>query len=231
MSTVSGLLGGGTPVIKKYQVGETFATAGVPAIIDASTEAGVNLATTTGSNDQVGITLDTATYSTAQGTGTSSAEALVSVIINPDAIIRSRMSGTTAAGGDLSAQTNTTASSGGTVITTGAAWNSPTFADGQVWGLSGNNVGRNRKITTVGGTSGTVVVPFDYAIAVNDTYLRAPISPMASIVVQLCTELTEVDMSAAISGDVEWVCIDVELNGVGDSYAHFISGDHILNPI
>ena len=231
MSVVSGLLFGGSPVYKKYQVAETFANAGVHATIGVSTEAGVNLGTTVAANDQVGITLDTATYSTTQGSGTSSAEALVSVIINPDAIIKSRMSGTTAAGGSLGVQTNTTESTGGTVVTTGAEWSSPEFKDGTVWALAGSNVGQDRKVTGSSSTAGTVLVPFDLTIAVNDTFLRAPIYPMDSIVVQLCTELTEVDMSAAIAGDVEWVCIDTALNGVADSFAYFISADHILNPI
>lgn len=228
---VSGLLSGGTPVLKKYQVAETFANAGVHATIGVSAEAGVNLGTLNNAADQVGITLDAAAYSTTQGSGSSSAESLITMIINPDAIIRSRMSGTTAAGGSLPVQTNTTLDANGLIIVTGAEWSSPTVLNGAAWGLSGNNVGQQRKITTVDGTSGDVDVPWDQDVAVNDTYLRAPIWPMDSIVVQLVTELTEIDTTAAISGGVEWACIDLELNGASDSYATFIAVDHILNPI
>ena len=228
---VSGLLSGGAPVIKRYQVTETFGYAGEYAMIGATSEAGVNEGTTTASNDAVGVTLDTATYSTTQGTGASSAEALVSVVINPDQIVRARMSGGATDGTALSAVTVTTASSGGTAVTTAAEWSSPTYVDGTVWGLTGANVGQHRKITSVSSTAGTVLVPFDYATVVGDTFLRIPIHPMDSIVVQVCTNITEVDMSAAISGDSELVCIDLDLNGTLDSYAYFVFGDHILNPI
>ena len=73
--------------------------------------------------------------------------------------------------------------------------------------------------------------PLHAATVVGDTFLRIPIHPMDSIVVQVCTNITEVDMSAAISGDSELVCIDLDLNGTLDSYAYFVFGDHILNPI
>ncbi len=228
---VIGLLSGGAPVLKKYQVTETFGTAGVHANIGVTAEAGINLGTTTSAADMVGVTLDTATYTTTQGTGTSSAERLVTVVINPDAIIRMRLAGSATAGAALSAQTVTTASSGGTAVTTAAEWSSPTYLNGVVWGLTGTNVGQSRKITTVSSTAGTVLVPFDYGTVVGDTFLRAPIYPMDSIVVQLVTALTEVDASAAISGTASFVCIDLELNGTADSYAHFVPGDHILNPI
>lgn len=226
---VSGLLSGGAPVLKKYQVSETFARANVPALLMATTEAGLNPATTTSLTDAVGITLDTATYTTTQGTGASSAERLVTVVINPDAIVRARFSGGATDGTALSAQTTTSASAGGTAVTTGAEWSSPTYVDGTVWGLSGANVGQSRKITTVSSTAGTVLVPFDYAIAVGDTFLRIPTHPLASIVAQLTTNLTEVDASAAISGDASFIMISGEYNGTTDSYGHFIFGDHLLN--
>ncbi len=225
---VIGLLGGGAPVIKSYQVSESFTVAGIPVLISATSEAGLNPGTTTSAADLVGITLDTATYTTTQGTGASSAERLVKVIINPDAIIRMRMSGSATAGTALSAQTVTTASSGGTAVTTAAEWSSPTYVDGAVWGLTGANVGQSRKITSVSSTAGTVLVPFDYGTNVGDTFLRTPVYPMASIAAQLTSNLTELDASAAISGDAAYICIDLELNGTADSYAHFIAGDHIL---
>lgn len=123
---VSGLLSGGAPVIKSYQVNATFANAGVPALVSAAGEAGIDLPTTTGAVDMVGVTLDTATYSTTQG----DAEALVRVIINPDAILKMRMSGGATTGTSLTLQEVTTASAGGTVITTGAEWSSPTYDEG-----------------------------------------------------------------------------------------------------
>ncbi len=227
---VSGYLRGGTPVLQKYQIAETFTNAGVIGTIDVSGEAGVNLVTTANAVDMVGVSHDAGTYSTTQGTGTSSAESVVTFDIRPDAIIRARMSGGATSGTSLSAQTETTGETDGLVVTTGATWSSPTFLDGTVWGLTGNNVGQDRKITAVDGTTGTVDVPFDNNILINDTYLRAPFHPHSSVTVELVTDFTEVDASAAISGDAELACVYLLLNGVGDSYAFFTSKDHFFGP-
>ena len=228
---VSGHLSGGAPLLMKYQIAETFANAGVIGTIDVSAEAGVNLATTAGIVDMIGVSLDAGTYNTVQGTGASTAETLVTFSIRPDVIIRSRMSGGATSGTSLTAVTETTGETAGLVITTGASWTSPSFADGTVWGLTGNNVGQSRKTPAVDGTSTTLDVPFDNNILLNDTYLRTPIHPHESILVELTSDLTEIDATVAISGDAELVCIDLDLNGVADSYAYFVPGDHILNPI
>ena len=225
---VSGLLHGGAAVIKTYQVSETFATDGVPALIEASTEAGLNPATTTSLADAVGITIGTAVYTTTQGTGASSAQRRLSVIINPDAIVKARFAGSATAGAALTAVTVTTASSDGTVVTTGAEWSSPTYLNGTVWGLIGSNVGQSRKLTTVSTTAGTVLVPFDYDTVVGDTFLRTPTHPLASIVAQLVTLTNEIDASAAVTG-ASFICIDEDLNGTTDSFGYFIFGDHLLN--
>lgn len=226
---VSGLLHGGAAVIKTYQVSETFATAGVPALINASAEAGLNPATTTSLADAVGVTLDTATYTTTQGTGASSALRQVKVIINPDAIVKVRFNGGATAGTALTAVTVTTASAGGTAVTTGAEWSSPTYLNGTTWGLAGANVGQSRKLTTVSTTAGTVLVPFDYATVVGDTFLRVPYFPMSTIVAELVSNLTEIDGSADPASDASFICIDTDLNGTLDSYGSFIFGDHLLN--
>ena len=64
---VSGHLSGGAPLLMKYQIAETLAEAGVIGTMDVSAEAGVNLVTTSNAVDMVGLTLDTGTYSVAQG--------------------------------------------------------------------------------------------------------------------------------------------------------------------
>ncbi len=228
---VSGHLSGGTAILKKYQIAETFTNDGVIGTIDVSGEAGVNLVTTANAVDMVGVTLDSGDYSTAQGTGTSSAESLVTFSVRPDAIIKARLSGggAGASGTSLTTQTEVTGETAGLVVDTNASWSNPTFLDGQVWGLTGNNVGQNRKITAIDSTTGTVDVPFDNNILVNDTYLRVVISPHASVTVELTTDFTEIDAEAALSGDTELVCIDVLLNGAGDSYGLFISKDHLYS--
>jgi len=229
---VSGHLSGGTAVLKKYQIAETFANAGVIGTIDVSAEAGVNLATTANTVDMVGVSLDTATYSTTQGTGADSAEALVTFSVRPDAIVKSRMSGGATTGTDLASVAVTVADSSGLTVETGATWSNPTYLDGTVWGLTGTNIGppSGRKLTTVSVTGGTVLVPFDFGTVVNDTYLRVPIHPHSSVQVQLTSDFVEVDLSAAISGDAELACIDLLLNGASDSFALFISKDHLYGP-
>ena len=231
---VAGMLSGGFPLIKSFQVSSAWTAstkAGIPVLTGASASGGgvtIGALGGAGAAAALGVTLDTAVYTATQGTGSASALRRIRVVINPDQIVRMRQCGGATSGTTLPTQTNTTLSSGGTLITTGAVWNGPTFLNGQVWGLTGNNVGALRKITTVSATAGTVVVPFDYAIAVNDTFLRSPVSPGSTVLAQLTTDLTELDATAAIAATAEYVCIDTELNSGLDSYAHFIFADHVL---
>lgn len=230
---VIGLLSGGAPVIKKYQVNATFGNAGVPALIGASNEAGLDLPTTTAAADVVGITLDTATYTTTQGTGSSSAERLVSVIINPDAIIRARMSGGSTEGTALTQYTVTTADSDGVQVITGDDWSSPETDEGVVWGYSGSNVGQIRKVTSTATTYGQVTVPFDYNPAVGDVYLKAPYWPMQCVTVQLTDAFYEADASIAVGTGANFAPIDLECNDISNdgttkSYVHMLARDHFL---
>lgn len=231
---VSGLLCGGAPVIKKYQVDATV-VAGVPALIDTTTQAGLNAATTTSLADAVGITLDAATYSTTQGSGSSSAEALVSIVINPDAIVRARFSGSATSGTALTTRDVTTASSGGTAITTGDAWNSPETVDGWAVGYTGANVGQGRKITSSSATAATVLIPFDYATVVGDEFIWVPVAPHTLDTVTLTSDLTEVRQDVAVATNTgTFACIDLDLkdssfSGTTDSFGYFVFVDHFLN--
>ena len=230
---VIGLLNGGAPVLKKYQVAATLTNIGVPHLISAGNTGGLAVATTTGAADMVGVNLDTVTYTTTQGTGASSAERLATFVINPDAILRARISGSATEGTALSLHTVTTASAGGTAVTTAAEWSSPTFDEGVVWSYDGANAGQKRKITSVSSTAGTVTIPFDYATVVGDRFLRAPYWPMASTTVQLTTNLYEADGSIAVGTGAPFLVIDFELRDAGDagtlrSYIHMIAGDHFL---
>ena len=205
---VSGLLSGGAPVIKSYQVAQTFGTAGVPALLSANGEAGVDLATTTGAVDMVGVTLDTATYSTTQGTGANSAEASVRIIINPDAIIKIRMNQGATEGTALTLYTETLASATGTVITGGDV-NTTDMDQGTIWCYSGANVGQARRITSTSTVAATVLVPFDNDTVVGDNFIVVPYAPMASATVQLSTLLTEADASIVIGTGAEFQCIEL----------------------
>ena len=188
MANLGYLLGGGAPVVKKYMVAAgtpDFTVAGAPAIPSATGTAGVAPMTVGTINGYVGLSLDTAVYTTSQATVLADGPGVVSLVVNADPVIRLRMSGTAAAGGLLPTITNSVASAGGTAvtITTGdIVPNSPTMLDGTIICLTGSNAGLRRKITTVSATVFTVVVPFPYAIAASDTFTAVPYFPGADTV-------------------------------------------------
>lgn len=194
--------------------------------------------TTTSLADMVGIVLGassfnphgggvgTLTFSTTQ----ADTEGLVRVIINPDAIIESRMSGGATTGTSLSPITNTSASAGGTTVTGTHA--SASLDDGIAWGLAGNNQGLSRKITTwTSTTSFVVTVPFPRAIAVNDTYLAAPYLPLTTRKVQLTSDFLEADASIAVGTGGDATIVEVVLQGIDNSFVRFIARDHVFNEL
>lgn len=243
MAQLAYILSGAAPVMKKFQFGVTLTAAGIPFTIPAANTAGVVIGTTTGATDLVGFSIDAgldktgaaqSTYTTTQGSGASSAERMVTLIINPDAAWRLLMSGGSTENTALSTQTVTTASSGGTAVTTGATWTGTEFDEGYVWGLTGANAGQARKITSTSATAGTVTIPFDYGIAVGDTFLRCPYTPMQGATVQLTTLLTQADASIAVATGapfrpIELVLRDGSDSGATNSSVIVISNSHALN--
>lgn len=130
--------------------------------------------------EAIGIVLDESNrvYSTTQGTGASSAEVLAKCTIDPFQLVRGRCVGGTAAGTALAEATdgnlltNTSANTGGTVVTDADVGTSD-FIGGYMIALTGQNAGQVRVPTSHSdNTSETVAVPFDYTIAVGDTFLR-----------------------------------------------------------
>lgn len=242
---------GSVPVIKKYQFGVTLTAVGIPFTIGASNVAGVVIGTTTGATDLVGMSIDQgsvsnlvtgqqiaagtqSTYSTTQGSGSSSAERLVSLIINPFAIWSWKMSGGATANTALSSQTVTTASSGGTAVTTGATWTGTEFDEGVTWGYTGPNAGRARKITSTSATAGTVTIPFDYATVVGDVFLRAPYWPTQTVTIQLTSDLTQADASIAVGTGAPFRVVELRLrdstdSGTTNSFVLGASNSHFLN--
>lgn len=235
---------GSVPVIKKYQYAATIAQLGIPFLIPAAAGSGLVQGTTTGATDLVGMNIDKgfnllqlpqSTYTTTQGTGANSAERMVSVIINPFAVWSGKMSGGATEDTALALQTVTTASSGGTAVTTAASWTSPVeYADGVTWGYTGPNAGRYRKITSSSSTAGTVTVPFDYATVVGDTFLRAPHYPMFGTTIQLTTNLYQVNSIISVGTGAPFKCIELRLrdstdSGITNSFVLFISNSHALN--
>lgn len=233
MSDFAYTLSGAPPLIKKYQIDATVSNIGVPLLIDTAGQAGLNAGTTTSAADFIGMSLDTVTYTTTQGTGDDSAERLVSVIIQPDVVWRALMSGGATESTALALRAVTTASAGGTAITTGESWTATEFDEGVTWCYDGANVGQARKITSTSATAGTVTIPFDNATVVGDNFIRAPYWPLATTTIQLTTNLFQADASIAVATGAEYVVVDMELNDISQdgrntSRVLFMARDHIL---
>jgi len=223
------LLGGGTPTIKKYKMAAGHA-AGIIVLVPAADATGLTTSTTTGMVDAVGLTLDAilsqgapVAYSTTQG----AVEHLQSVIINSDAVFKALLVGS-AANAVLETRTVGTASSNGLTVvgTTGDTDpSSPDMDEGTVWYASGSNGGASRKITSTTTTlTVTVIVPFS-ANRIGDKYHTADYTP-GTEGVTLSTNLQNVRGEiAATTGRMS--CIDLNLNGAGNSSLELILTDHI----
>ena len=227
------MLGGGAPLFMKYQVNETLANAGIPVLAPAAGNAGVLISTVGSWANAVGVTLDTATYVTAQQTDGTSAEREVSVIISPQAIFRALMNGGATEGTALSLFTVTTASTTGLDIVTGD--NFTDMDDGVIWGYDGANVGQKRCITIGDATDASVTVAFDQDTVVGDNFLAAPYWFLSDVAVNIATttNLYQADASTAGGTGGAAKIIDMELRDISDdgrnkSQVLFIFDDHAL---
>lgn len=246
----AGHLSGGAGIYTRYPVRVSIATAGIP-VLSITDAVGLSPPTTTQAQDVVGLGLDVATYSTTQtdlaggeatGTGFRSYGGLdmgrmVTVSVRPDLLVRARVSGSATAGVALTTLTNTVASSGGTLIT---AANVPSadMRSGTVWGLTGNNVGYARHITShAASVSFTVTVPFPRAIAVGDTFLFTPYSGFGTFAasldgsnaVQLTTLFDQADGSIASGTGAELMVVKQELEGTLNTNILTMFRDHQWN--
>lgn len=228
------LSGGSTAIVKKYQVAATNTTIGRPYLKTADGGTGVVLATVSGAVDYVGVNLDAAgTYVTAQQTDNSDTARLTSLIINPHGIFRARMCGG-AANEALTAGTETTGSSSGLVVTvSGIDPNSPDMNEGVVWGYTGANAGKARRIITTSANVANVTVAFPYDIAIGDKFLFTALSPTRTILAQFTTDMTMLDVSATLSGDatvitVEMILGDQSGSGTTESYGFIQFADSLF---
>ena len=229
---VMGLLGGGAPVVKKYQITATLATAGVAMTSGGDADPGVIICGTTTCTDLLGVTLDTATYSTTQGDGARE----VSIVINPDAIYRAKMSFGATVNTAMTRFDITNAVSTGLTLTSGDDFTSTVNYDiGMVWWFSGANVGDTpRHIDTTTSTGLTVEVPFKNATVVGDEFMVSGVSlfhDKALAQIQLTSDISQVDASIAPGTGAEFVAIDGEFNtaadeGATNSFYHLLSTDH-----
>lgn len=226
-------IGSGAPLAMKFAIGVTFPDAGVPVIAPVANGAGILLPSTTAAANQVGVSLDTATYVTAQQTDGTSAEREVNVVISPDAVFRALMTGGSTEGTALTLFDVTTASTTGLDIVTGDSFTN--FDEGVIWAFDGANVGQQRKISVGDGTDATVSVAFDQDTVVGDNFMVAPwwyLDPKANDITT-STLFTQVDASATVDAGWQAKIVDMELRDVGDdgrnkSFLLFMFDDHVL---
>lgn len=224
-----------TPIIKKFQVGETMANAGVPVVVAGSGQYGIKLASTTAAANCLGLTVDAATTNTTQPTDGSDPRRRVSVIVNPTAVLKARMSGGATTGTALSTETENTGTSTGLIAKSGTDFTN--FDEGGVWWYTGNNAGPTsfRKIITGDATDADVGVPWTNDPAVGDKFVVCPFSCVDIQYVQLTSNFLEVDASAAVdTNNANFIPIEVEVFGNGNpdgltsSYVYMTIADHLF---
>ena len=228
-----GNMSGSAPVIRKYKASATGYVPGIVMLRSAANASGqMSVSTTTSTADALGLLIDNAnpttgetlTYSTTQG----AEEAVYSVIVNPDAILRAQMV-TGATGTAITGDTIVTASSNGLTAVGGTSVASPDMDEGIIWYTSGPNVGKSRKVTSTSSVTATVIVPFA-ANAVGDTYCYAGVN-LGLQGVTLTTDLKNVRTDIAVSTGATLTCIGLELNGTRDSYIQLVIGDSVYNNV
>lgn len=225
------------PHIKKFQIAATVSNAGIPFLVPAGNGAGLAQATTTGADNMVGVGLDTATYVTAQQTDGTSAEREVSVIINPDAVYKARLSGGATESTALTLYDISTATTDGLDVTTGDSWTSPEYDEGVVWFYDGVNAGSARKITSTSSTAATVTVAFDRDHQVGDNALRAPFWPTQANTCTLTTNLYQVRADVAVATNTAALrCVEMKLrdqtdDGRSNSFVYLVSGNHVFGGV
>lgn len=229
--------GGGLPMIVKNQINETFADAGIICLEVADGTGGVAISSATAMANAVGLTVDSATYVTAQQTDGTSAEREVGIIIDPHACFRALMTGGATEGTALTLATVTTDTTDGLDVTTANfAWNSPDIDEGAVWAFDGVNVGQVRKMTTTSSTVATPTVAFDNNHVVGDRFLGCPWWPLDATASQLNTTTLLYQARADVAGGTGGAifCISLELNDIGNdgttnSFINFMLADHTLS--
>ncbi len=225
--------GGGAPLVMDFQIGITFSNAGVPVLAPTTGLAGVVLPATTTAANQVGVSLDTATFVAAQQTDGTSAERKIKVVISPGAIFRALMTGGASDGTALTLYDVTTASATGVDIVTGD--NFTNWDEGVIWGYDGANAGAERRIGIGDATDVTVPVAFDQDTVNGDNFMVAPwwyLDPKANDITTT-TNLFQVDASATVDAGWQAKIVDMELRDISEegrtnSYLLFMFDDHVL---
>ena len=223
------------PLMKKYRImTATSVIPGVPVVANSLTDNddGVAVCTTTAAIGLVGFSLDKAESTTAQvgaGAGQHSDgdnAGYVSLIINPDAIMRAKFTEGATEDTALTLITQATANAAGTTV-------GPTTTDEfTVWGYSGANVGIARRCTG----ANTVVNAFPYTIAAGDEFLEAGFNYAArDHFVQLSTLLTQYNANAAVDTDNDnLLTVDAQMRTINEegrdnSFAFLVAAHHVFS--
>lgn len=210
-------LSGSAPVLKKYRVATGSSTnqiAGTYVTVAAANGSGVVIGLTTTVTEQVGHNLDAATGSTAP---TADANALTTVLINPDAVYRLRMCGGATSGTALSTSTEQTGGSK-TVhafhATTDPDPNSPSMDEGTIFSVSGANMGQVRKITSVGANACTTTEGWVTANSAGDVFVVIPwtIGDTAGDNINLTSNLLEARQDIAVGTGADFRPIELQID-------------------
>jgi len=228
-------IGGGGLHIKKYRTddGATALAAGVPVVADQATAAsqGVLMGTTTTHVAGLGISLDAVDASTAAqvtgGTGGFLGDGdnatHVSVIINPDLVVRAKLNEGATEDTALVISVQTDQQTAGLNVNS-----TPQVADNAtIWGY---NTNANNGIVRQTSAADTVVVAFPNDIEANDEWLFAEMCPGWDVGPTLTTLLTQVNANAA-SAQNNFIVVEFELKDISDdgrnnSFALMVMTDH-----
>lgn len=241
--------GGGAPIVKKFQAAATATYAGIPFIKGGSNAKGITVATTNAAVGLIGVSLDTATVLTAQQTDNSDPARYLTVIINPLAVYRAKLSGGAAENTALTKFPVSTASTDGLSVTaaldgsgTAVDFTNPATDEGMLFGYDGANAGILRKITSTGSaTVATMLVALPNDTVVGDNFLRLPFccSPAGyeTHYPQLTTNLYQVNAGVAIpvdADDVNFNFVEVEMRdasqaGVTNSFVYMVANGHVFS--
>ncbi len=234
MAAVRGVWSGSAPILKKFKASATGYVPGMIMCRSAANASGqMSVCTTTDCTNSIGVLQDngewkdgtTVTYSTTQG----ATEAVFTVLINPDAIIRYPIV-TGATGSAISVDTIVTASSNGLTAVGGTSVASPDLDEGILWYITGANVGQSRKITSTSSVTATFLVPFA-GNAVGDTYTYSGMNLGLQEAVTLSTDLQKALTGTAGSSALDVVVFDMELNGTTNSYVSVLQSDSTWNQV
>jgi hypothetical protein len=223
-----GNISGAKPHIRKYQVdGGVTIAAGTPVVTDADTadSGGVINGTTTAMAHGLGVSVDAATSTDAQPT-TGNNVSSVTVVCNPDALWRCKLSND--ASDDTALVTPSTAQAASTdgLTVTGAT------DEATIWAYRGANIGTGWRRATA---ANTVVVAFPNNIAALDVFLETLIFIGAgSQMITLNTSLTQAAARTAVA-TTDYGCFDLLLrdeadSGTTNSYAIMFCNDHAFKP-